>query len=141
MAKVVVVLGVHVTCTPVTLSVAVPMPLFTVHVSPVGCVDTDTEYDAPLFTGVLNVNEVAFAATEVSLPPLFCKTNPAAVRPETVPLMVNVFGFGVVVPELPPPQAERDNNAAIRNTGRKNFITISVPMSVVRAGKPLQSGS
>ena len=64
--------------TVVTLPVAtVPEPWLTeqVCVGPVGCVLTVTAKVPPLCIGVENEN-VPFALTVKSLPPLFCRTRP-----------------------------------------------------------------
>src|SRR5436305_15262682 len=77
----------------VTLSVVtVPLPLVTAHVVLAGADLTVTEYAAPLTIGVANVKLVAPAATLRSSPPLSCRTRPVAVRPLTMPPMVDPLG-------------------------------------------------
>src|SRR5579871_110983 len=114
--------------TLVTLAVAVPLALVTVQLWPRGCVSTVTPYALPLVAGVAKVKLVAFALTARLLPPLFCRTSPAPVRPATAPPMVKVGGCtagGTGVDLLPPLQPETVVNAmANRVKIQKLFLLI-----------------
>src|SRR5580704_11148970 len=81
----------HVTCTPVTLAVAVPLPLATVQVCAgvEGAVRTETLYGIPVAILVVNVKGPAAAMARL-FPPLSSKTSPVPARPVTVPPMVKV---------------------------------------------------
>src|SRR5215469_3694193 len=94
--------AVQVTCTLLTLAVAVPEPFVTVQVCAglLGCVDTVTAY-APL-TAVVKVNGPFPLIVRLS-EPLSCKTNPVPARPVTVPPTVNVGVEGVLGVPPPPP--------------------------------------
>src|SRR5215469_49611 len=91
----------QVTCTLLTLAVAVPVPFVTVQFCAglLGCVDTVTLY--PPLTAVTNVKGPLPLIVRVS-EPLFCSTNPVPVSPVTVPPIVKVVGF----PPPPPPPPE-----------------------------------
>jgi hypothetical protein len=99
----------QVTITDVTLADAtVPLPFPTVHVWPVGCVNTVTAYALPLEIAVENVNEPALLALRL-LPPEFCRTTVPLI-PDIVPPMVwvvGVGGAGGAGAGFPPPHAVR----------------------------------
>jgi hypothetical protein len=94
----------QVTCTLLTLAVAVPEPFVTVQVCAglLGCADTVTLY-APL-TAVLNVNGPFPLIVRLS-EPLSWSTNPVPVSPVTVPPIVKVVGLPFPPPPPPPPDA------------------------------------
>src|SRR6516164_3527050 len=92
----------QVTCTLLTLAVAVPVPFVTVQFCAglLGCVDTVTLY--PPLTAVTNVKGPFPLIVRVS-EPLFCSTNPVPLSPVTVPPIVKVVAFP---PPPPPPPLE-----------------------------------
>ena len=79
---------VQLTCTLVTLAVAVPAPSATRQVCDglAGWVITETVYAVPLETAVAKV-KLPFALT-ASVAPLFPRTSPVPERPEIVPPIV-----------------------------------------------------
>src|SRR6516165_7953997 len=92
----------QVTCTLLTLAVAVPEPFVTVQVCAglLGCVETATLY-VPL-TAVVKVNDPFPLIARLSVP-LSVSTNPVPVSPLTVPPIVKVVDWGVPPPPPPPP--------------------------------------